>query len=301
MLAKRVERRPANGVWVVAGRSSLTNELLVGALHERGVRAQLVKPAGLARVARQGDVVLGRLDVRRTLDGVEDGIGELRRAARRGIRVLNPAPSLIACHDKLQTALKLGRLGVPHPATAHFDWDTPPPRVECPVVVKPRFGSWGLDVWLCESHRQLKRSLRRLRDRNWFRRQGVLVQEFIPPAGFDVRVVVAGGRVVGAIERVAAAGEWRTNIALGGFRRPVMPTPEACVLATYSAAAVAGDLVGIDLLPLPNGDYVVLEVNGAVEFTSDYSLARRDVFEEVVRAIACDATEIGLGGTTVGG
>ena len=68
-----------------------------------------------------------------------------------------------------------------------------------------------------------------------------------------------------------------------------------------SRSLTGGDLVGVDLLPLPNGDYVVLEVNGAVEFTSDYSLAGRDVFEEVAKAVACDATEIDLGGTRVGG
>ena len=85
--AERVERRSRNGVWAVAERSTLTNELLVGALHERGVRAQLVNPARLAGLALHGDLVLGRLDVRRTLDGVEDGIRELRRVERGGIRV----------------------------------------------------------------------------------------------------------------------------------------------------------------------------------------------------------------------
>jgi hypothetical protein len=105
----------------------------------------------------------------------------------------------------------------------------------------------------------------------------------------------AGGSWV-AIERVAAAGEWRTNIALGGSRRPATPTPEACVLATYAAAAVAGDLVGVDLLPLPNGHYIVLEVNGAVEFTSDHSLAGRDVFEEVAGAIPPMQPRSGLAG-----
>ena len=142
---------------------------------------------------------------------------------------------------------------------------------------------------------------RRLRDRSWFRRQGVLVQALVPPVGFDVRVLVAGGRVVGAVERVAAAGEWRTNIALGGSRRPARPAPEACVLAVYTASAVAGDLVGVDLLPLPNGDYVVLEVNGAVEFTTDYSLGGRDVFEEVASAVACDEIELDVGETGFGG
>jgi [lysine-biosynthesis-protein LysW]--L-2-aminoadipate ligase len=291
-LHAETQAEPSDGtVWVVSGRSTPTSELLVGALRERGVRAQLVPPARLNGLARPGDVVLGRLDVRRTLDGVEDGIWELYRAGRGGMLVLNRAASLVACHDKLQTALRLGRLGVPHPATAHVAWDTPPPDVEYPVVLKPRFGSWGRDVWLCESRRELKRGLRRLRDRAWFRRQGVLVQALVPPAGFDLRVIVAGGEVVGAIERVAAPGEWRTNIALGGRRRRVEPTPEACVLASYAAAAVGGEVVGVDLLPLPDGHHVVLEVNGAVEFTRDYSLAGRDVFEEVAKAVARDATE----------
>jgi glutamate--LysW ligase ArgX len=109
------------------------------------------------------------------------------------------------------------------------------------------------------------------------------VQALVPPAGFDLRLVVASRQVVGAIERVAAEGEWRTNIALGGSRRPASPTPEACALATDAAAAVEGDLVGVDLQPLRNGGYVVLEVNGAVDVTAEYSLGGRDVFEEVAR------------------
>ena len=73
------------------------------------------------------------------------------------------------------------------------------------------------------------------------------------------------------------------------------------MLAVYAASAVAADLVGVDLLPLPNGDYVVLEVNGAVEFTTDYSLGGRDVFEEVASAVACDEIELDVGETGFGG
>jgi hypothetical protein len=136
---RRVERRSPNGVWIDAERSTLTTELLVGALHERGVRAQRVEPAKLSGLAGRADVVLGRVDVRGTLDGVEDGIWELRRVERRGIRVLNPAPSLLACHDKLQTALRLGRLGIPQPATAHVDWDaTAAARVSGRLDLLPR-------------------------------------------------------------------------------------------------------------------------------------------------------------------
>ena len=113
-------------------------------------------------------------------------------------------------------------------------------------------------------------------------------------------MIVAGGQVVGAIERVAAAGEWRTNIALGGWRRRVEPTAEACVLATYAAAAVGGDLVGVDLIPHADGHYVILEVNGAVEFTRDYSLDGQDVFDQVASIVARDATATGDRATASG-
>ena len=280
-------------LWI-AGQPTTTNQRLEIALAERGVRARLVEPRSLGGRARAGDVVLGRLDVRRTLDGVEDGIWDLRQVERRGVRVLNRAASLGACHDKLQSALRLGRLGLPQPATAHVDWEAPPPRVEFPVVVKPRFGSWGKDVRCCESEPELRRCLHEIRSRPWFRRQGVLVQALIPPVGFDLRVVVAGGSAVGAIERVAAAGEWRTNVALGGTRRPVDPPPEACRLAVAAAAAVDADLVGVDLLPLPDGGYSVLELNGAVDFTSEYSFIGVDVFEAVASMIDGAAAEPAL-------
>ena len=286
-------------LWV-AGKPTTTNRLITNALRERGILAKLIEPTLLSRQAREGDVVLGRLDVRTTLDGVEEGIWDLLHVEKRGIHVLNRGATLVSCHDKLQTALRLGRLGIPQPATAHIDWETSPPRLEYPVVVKPRFGSWGKDVKLCQSESDLKRCLQRLRSRRWFRRQGVLVQALVPPLGYDLRVVVAGGSVVGAIERVAARGEWRTNIALGGTRRPVDPPPQARQLALAAAAAVNADLVGVDLLPLPAGGYCVLELNGAVDFTPEYSLNDADVFQTTASMIEAASAETILKNTKTG-
>ena len=216
--------------------------------------------------------------------------------------MLNPASSLMTCHDKLQTVIRLAAFGLPQPATAHLDGETVRPRIQFPVVVKPRFGSWGRDVFLCASENQFERTLTRLGNRPWFRRQGALVQSLVPPLGFDLRVVVAGCRVVGAIERLAAPGEWRTSIALGGSRRPIPSVPPlACALALTAAAAVEADLVGVDLLPLPEGGYVVLEVNGAVDFTSDYSLGGRDVFDEVASALWPEATRLEVEAATLEG
>ena len=96
--------------------------------------------------------------------------------------------------------------------------------------------------------------------------------------------MIAGDQVVGAVRRVAAAGEWRTNVALGARREPVQPPLDACEVALATARAIDSSLVGIDLLPAEDGTWVVLEANGAVDFTSAYSLDD-DVFTATSAAL----------------
>ena len=101
-----------------------------------------------------------------------------------------------------------------------------------------------------------------------------------------MRIVVAAERVVGAVFRIAAPGEWRTNIALGGVRRPVDDLPrDACALAVEAARASGAALAGVDLLPNKRDGWTVLEVNGAVEFTREYE-ASGDVFADVALELA---------------
>ncbi len=95
---------------------------------------------------------------------------------------------------------------------------------------------------------------------------------------------MAGGEVVGAAERVAAAGNGRTNVSLGGTLRPA-DVPPARSLAVAAAAAVGADLVGVDLLPIDGDRYLVLELNGAVDFDESYTLDGGDVFVEAALAL----------------
>ncbi len=127
--------------------------------------------------------------------------------------------------------------------------------------------------------------LREIRDRPWFLRHGALLQEIVPSTGRDIRILVAGRRVVGAIQRIAQPGEWRTNVSRGAARVPVTPSPEACSLAIAAAAAIGADFVGVDLLPLEDG-YSVIELNGAVEFDRRYDLGGQDVYMQIASALA---------------
>jgi [lysine-biosynthesis-protein LysW]---L-2-aminoadipate ligase len=258
---------------LVAQRRTATNAALAAAA-PRGVDARILTPDQASATLGPGAVALGRLDVVDGLDGVEDGLWALGSLAARGVVVLNRAGALLAAHDKLLTAKVLKRADLPHPRTRILhpgqhvhDW-------EGPVVVKPRFGSWGRDVVLCSDEISFWRHLRSLEHRLWFQQHGAILQQFVPPAGFDLRIVVAGGVAVGAISRQAAPGEWRTNISLGGTRVPVDPPGEAIDLAVRAAAAAGADLVGVDLLPDGAGGYTVLELNGAVDFTRDYRIDR---------------------------
>jgi [lysine-biosynthesis-protein LysW]---L-2-aminoadipate ligase len=232
-----------------------------------------------------GGVALARLDVLPTLDGCEAGLDLLRALVARGVCVLNRPQALLRAHDKLRTARLLGRLGLPHPQTRHVRTISELLAIELPAIVKPRFGSWGKDVYRCRDQTELRAVAELLPQRPWFARHGALAQELLPTPEGDLRVLVAAGRAVGAIHRIPAPQEWRTNAALGGVRLPSEAPSHARELACAAVAAIGGDVMEVDLFPA--GDtFCVLEMNGAADFDALYSQAGRDVYSDLRAALS---------------
>ncbi len=270
---------------VLAWRPGLTNGQLVAAWRARGLDAALVSPADAPACLDGGDSALVRLDIVPTLDACEPGIEVCGTLEHQGVRVLNGPEGLLAAHDKLQTALALARTGVPHPATHHVTDPLDLPALDPPLVLKPRFGSWGRDVMLCRTRADLAAAAAELPTRQWFRAQGVLAQELVPLVQRDLRVLVADGRAIGASARVRAPSEWRTNVSLGGHLEPVDAPEETLRLSVAAIAAIGLDFGGVDLLPTPHGGWIVLEVNGAADFDERYSLPGRDVYDDLAAAL----------------
>jgi RimK family alpha-L-glutamate ligase len=269
---------------IVAHTLSETNVELARAWRA-GQSFGVLAPTEAVRLLGAGDVALARIDVRRELDGPERGLAELGELERRGVHVLNRPQALLAGHDKLLTAHLLAGGDVVSPTTRPLGSDWTELLDLLPCVVKPRFGSWGEDVHRLERPEQVLELAGIAEARAWMHSGGAVVQELVPPLGFDLRVLVAGGRVVGAVRRQAAPGEWRTNIACGGRRVRGLHSPAALALARAAVAVTGLDLAGVDLLPLPDRGYTVLEVNAAPDFTRDYSLGR-DVFDQVAQELA---------------
>ena len=267
------------------GSPTRTTDLLVAAWQEAGMDALVLTPALAGATLERGDVAIVRLDVLPSLDGVEPGFDVVPVLEARGVRVLNRPEALLAAHDKLLTATALTAAGLRHPATYHVTDRGRPAHLPVPCVVKPRFGSWGTDVVLCRTRDELDLALAAFSSRLWWKRHGALVQELVPPLGRDLRLLVAGGEVVGGAARVAAPGEWRTNVSVGGHLESVDPPAVAVAEAERAARALSIDLAGVDLLPW-DGGWVVLELNGAVDFDERYVLAGGDLYGEVARALA---------------
>ena len=129
-----------------------------------------------------------------------------------------------------------------------------------PLVAKKSYGSFGAGVQLVHGRDELTKIAN-----EWLHEPHVY-QEFIKEsAGRDIRVIVIGGRAVGAMERVAQEGEFRSNIELGGEGRAIVLTEEIAQAAEKCAVAIGLDYCGVDLLKTSQG-VIVCEVNSNAFF-----------------------------------
>jgi len=112
--------------------------------------------------------------------------------------------------------------------------------------------------------------------------QPLIVQEYLPNPGRDVRVFVVGGEVIGSAYKYGAAGMWKTNVAQGG-RMVDEPIPgEILDLGVEATLALRLDYAGVDIIESERGP-VILEVNGAPGWQALKAATGVDVAKRIVR------------------
>lgn len=196
-----------------------------------------------------------------------------------GMPVVNRPRALEIAIDKYLSLAALARAGLRVPRTVVVQ-DAEAARAAFAAlgsscVAKPIFGSRGRGIALVSTATAAATAVS----------AGGLgyLQEFLPHAGWDVRVLVIGDQTF-AMRRIAAAGEWRTNISLGGRPEAFAPPTGWLELARRAAAAVGADVAGVDILPTDDGP-VVLEVNAVPGWQGLQAVTEIDLAHEIAALV----------------
>ncbi|RMG35388.1 MAG: RimK family alpha-L-glutamate ligase [Planctomycetota bacterium] len=248
-------------------------------------------PRGDARPHRVGaipqrtcDALIVRVMPPASLEQVVFRMDALAAFEAAGSIVLNPPKSIEAAVDKFLTTYRLGAAGLPVPRTivceneddAWAAWQALGGR----AVVKPLFGSEGRGILLVSDEEMAYRVFRTLD-----RLQAVLyLQEFIEHSGYDTRVLVLDGRILGSMTR-HNPHDFRTNVARRGLARPCSCSDEQAELAVRSAAVVGARFAGVDLLTDRSGRHLVIEVNAVPGWKAFSRVVGLDVARRVIMAL----------------
>ncbi len=192
------------------------------------------------------------------------GLAVLRQFEMMGVYPLNESVGIGRSRDKLRSMQLLARDGIGLPVTT-FAHD--PKQTEevvklaggAPLVVKLLEGTQGIGVVLADTDRSVKSVIEAFRGAG----VNILVQEFIKEAGgTDIRALVVGGKVIAAMQRKGAEGEFRSNLHRGGSAQSIKISPEERSTAIRAARAMGLNVCGVDMLRANHGP-VVMEVNSS--------------------------------------
>lgn len=204
-----------------------------------------------------------------------------------GVASVNSAAAIELARHKWRSLRTLAAHGVPTPASfvagnAAF-LDKSIARIGgYPFLIKPFEGTQGVGIMLFETPLTAKSAL----DTLWNLRQDYVAQTFYSEAaGRDIRVLVVGGKAIGAMERLASDGDFRANVHRGAIGRAIRVTDEIEEIALRAVRAMDLRVAGVDLLSTRDG-LVVLEVNPSPGFEGFEEATKQDVARVIMEYVA---------------
>jgi ribosomal protein S6--L-glutamate ligase len=210
------------------------------------------------------------------------GAAVVRQFEMMGVFAANESQAIARARDKLRSLQLLARAGVELPVTgfAHSTKDIDG-LIEVvgkpPVVIKLLEGTQGKGVVLAETRKAADSVISAFRQLD----ANILVQRFVESGGTDLRAFVIGKRVVAAMERRAAAGEFRANLHRGATAHAVKLTPTERAMALKASRVLGLNVAGVDMLRGADGP-AVIEVNSSPGLEGIESASGKDVAAAIV-------------------
>ena len=214
------------------------------------------------------------------------GCAITRQFESMDIRVLNAAEPIKRSRDKLLASQLFVRHGLSMPVTgfASSPLDTKDLIKMvggAPLILKLLEGAQGRGVVLAETQKAAESVINAMKSLN----ANLLVQEFIKEAGGkDLRCFVIGNKVVSAIERTAAVGDFRSNIHQGGSAQAVRIRPEERKLAVAATRALGLDVAGVDIIRSERGP-LLLEVNSSPGLEGIETATGKDLAGQMIQEV----------------
>ena len=192
----------------------------------------------------------------------------LRQFERLNVLTLPNSQAIEASKDKMYANQIMAQAGLPIPKTMLTRFPCRAELVEkqvgFPCVLKVVTGSHGAGVYLCENAKQFEDLSELISSLD--SKTSMIIQEYISSSkGRDLRVIVIGGRVVGAMQRKSTDGSFKANISRGGQGEAYDVDDELEMLSIQVAKVLDLDIAGVDLLFAGDG-YRVCEANSAPGF-----------------------------------
>ena len=162
----------------------------------------------------------------------------IRQFERLNVPTLPNSSSIEASKDKMYADQILAQAGLPIPKTMLTRFPCKAELVEkvagFPCVLKVVTGSHGAGVYLCENAKQFEDLSELISSLDG--KTSMIIQEYIKfSEGRDLRVIVVGGRVIGAMQRTSTDGSFKANISRGGKGEPYDVDDEMEMLAIQVA------------------------------------------------------------------
>jgi RimK family alpha-L-glutamate ligase len=229
------------------------------------------------------DVVVNRLLLSKE-ENPSEALG-LAATIERLVPTLNPSGATMIASHKFATAAALAEAGIPVPdallALSDHRLDAGRERFGPEAVYKTAVGTHGGGTWKVGPEDAVTPTVGGRR---------AFLQEYVEHDAerhSDLRVYVVGDRIVGAMNRYAPEGDWRTNVALGGDVADAGDLPEAVrEMATDAREVIGLDYAGVDVIEGADGWYV-LEVNPTAGFKGLFQATGRSPAPHIV-ALAAD-------------
>lgn len=219
--------------------------------------------------------------------------------------VLNEPEAAYRSRDKLLTYLALHRARIPIVHTIAFvepsEEAMRPLADHRGVILKPAHGTRGEGIRACGSTDELLATWEddpQQRSPLSLAREHYVVQPLVGGGGRDLRAFVVDGACVALMQRQAAPGEVRANLALGATPTQLPLDHPAVATAVAAVAACQLDYAGVDLIEDDDGTIRVLEVNAWAGFSGISAATGEDVAGAILQLAMTRQLEgtSGLGG-----